>query len=119
MRVVAFTKYDREAAATRQRFLQYAPFLAEAGIDLDYRPLLGDAYVRSLATREPWSRAALIRSYVRRLRDLLGGTNADLLWVHAELFPYLPFAFERLAFRSGVPVVYDCDDAYFVRYNDE
>jgi hypothetical protein len=118
MRVAALTKYDREAASTRQRILQYAPSLAEHGIELRHYPLLDDAYVRSLATGGKWSRTALIASYIRRLASLLKGVECDLIWVHLELFPYLPAGFEKLVFRSGIPVVYDCDDALFLRYNN-
>jgi glycosyltransferase involved in cell wall biosynthesis len=39
------------------------------------------------------------------------------VWVYAELFPYLPGSWEKLAFRSGRPVVYDCDDAFFHIYD--
>jgi glycosyltransferase involved in cell wall biosynthesis len=118
MRVAAFTKYDREAASTRQRILQYGPSLAANGIELIHYPLLGDAYVRSLATGEQWSRTAVVGAYVKRLVRLLKGPRCDLIWVYAELFPYLPAGFEMLAFRSGVPVVYDCDDAFFLPYNE-
>lgn len=117
MRVVAFTKYDREAASTRQRYLQYAPALADAGIELSHRALLSDDYVRSLATGERWSKGALLRSYLDRMIELFRGPHAELIWVHAELFPYLPSAFDRLAFRAGVPVVCDWDDALFLKYN--
>jgi glycosyltransferase involved in cell wall biosynthesis len=117
MRVVAFTKYDREAASTRQRILQFAPALEAAGIELEHRPLLDDRYVRSLATGESYSRRAIARSYARRLRDLLAGPRCDAIWVYAELFPYLPATFERLVFRAGVPIVYDFDDAFFLAYD--
>jgi glycosyltransferase involved in cell wall biosynthesis len=118
MRLVAFTKYDRESATTRQRFLQYAPRLEDAGISFEYRPLLEQGYVRSLATGERWSKAAIARSYLRRLAELARGPQADLLWVSTEFFPYLPSAFERLALRARAPVVVDWDDANFVKYND-
>jgi glycosyltransferase involved in cell wall biosynthesis len=118
MRVTAFTKYDREAASTRQRFLQYIPPLAAAGIELTYRPLLDDAYVRSLATGEHWSRINILRAYAERLVQIVRRRQSDLLWVHGELFPYLPVAFEKLVFRSGTPIIYDCDDAFFVPYEE-
>ena len=35
MRVLAFTKYGRAAASTRQRVLQYLPRLAEADIQVE------------------------------------------------------------------------------------
>ena len=118
MRVAAFTKYDREAASTRQRVLQYLPYLDRAGIEVDVHPLLDDAYVRSLASGRPSSKASIAAAYVRRVRQLLHRPAPDLLWVYAELFPWLPAAFERIAFRSQSPVLYDFDDAFFQPYND-
>ena len=118
MRVIAFTKYDREAASTRQRVLQYLPHLARAGIHVEVHPLLDDAYVRSLASNIAASKSAIAAAYFRRFRQLLRPQNADLIWVYAELFPWLPASFERLAFRSGKPVIYDFDDAFFHPYDD-
>lgn len=117
MRVAAFTKYDQEAASTRQRLLQFLPDFERAGIEVDYLPLLGNDYVRSLATGTPPSRLAIGRAYARRFRQLLGSRNYDIIWIYAELFPWLPSGFERLAFRTGRPVIYDCDDAFFVTYD--
>ncbi len=118
MRVAAFTKYDREAASTRQRVLQYLPHLAAEGIEVEVHPLLDDAYVRALASGTAASKPAIAAAYARRLRHLLKPQNADLIWVYAELFPWLPAAFERLAFRSGKPLIYDFDDAFFHPYDD-
>ena len=118
MRVAAFAKYDREAASTRQRILQYLPWLARGGIHVDVHPLLDDAYVRSLASGHPPSKAQILQSYARRFGELRGARNADLLWVYAELFPWLPAPFEQLAFSSGKAVLYDYDDAFFHTYDD-
>lgn len=117
MRVTAFTKYDREAASTRQRVLQYLPHLADAGIHVEVHPLLDDAYVRALASGAAASKTAIAAAYARRFRQLLGDQSADLIWVYAELFPWLPARFERLVFRSGKPLVYDYDDAFFHPYD--
>lgn len=119
MRVAAFTKYGRAAASTRQRLLQFLPALSAAGIEVEVLPLIGDDYVRSLATGGSYSRLAMIRSYARRFLQLLREPDYDLIWVYAELFPYLPAIFERLAFRAGKPLVYDFDDAFFVTYEDK
>ena len=118
MKVAAFTKYDREAASTRQRVLQYLPHLARAGIEVAVHPLLDDAYVRSLASGTAATKTAIAAAYFRRFRQLLGQQSADLTWVYAELFPWLPASFERLVFRSGRPLVYDFDDAFFHPYDD-
>lgn len=118
MLVHAFTKYDREAASTRQRVLQYLPYLAAAGIDVEVRPLLDDAYVRALASGSAPSKTAIVSAYARRLRQLLTLKSGDIVWVYAELFPWMPAPFERLAFRGDKPVVYDFDDAFFQPYDD-
>jgi glycosyltransferase involved in cell wall biosynthesis len=117
VRVVAFTKYGAEAASTRQRLLQYLPALHAAGIDVEWHALLGDDYVRALVGGTRPSRMAIARRYAMRMRQLAAAREADVLWVYAELFPYLPAAFERLAFTSGVPVIYDFDDAFFHQYD--
>lgn len=117
MRLAAFTKYGSMAASTRQRLLQYVPHLAAAGIEVEYHPLLPDDYVRGMATGEPYPRRKTAAAYLERFRQLALGSDADAIWIYAELFPYLPGALEKLAFRSGKPVVYDCDDAFFHAYD--
>ncbi|URD61584.1 glycosyltransferase family 4 protein [Sphingomonas sp. KRR8] len=117
MKVLALTKYDREAASTRQRLLQYLPALAAAGIEVDYQPLLDDAYIRSLTGNGRASRVAILSSYLARLKTLSRRPDANLIWVYAELFPWLPAWFEGLVHRWGIPVVYDYDDAFFVPYD--
>lgn len=118
MRIAAFTKYDREAASTRQRILQYLPAMERAGIEVDWHPLLDADYVRSLATGHTVSKFRIGLAYIRRLGQLLRRPRGDVLWIYAELFPYLPGWAERLAFLSGRPVVYDFDDAFFIPYED-
>lgn len=116
MRVAAFTKYGRLAASTRQRLLQYLPALYQAGIEVNYRPLLDDNYVATLASGKPYSRTQVGRSYVNRLRQVTSSIDCDLIWVYAEMFPYLPSGFEKLVLRAGKPVIYDFDDAFFHQY---
>jgi glycosyltransferase involved in cell wall biosynthesis len=118
MKVLAYSKYGRLAASTRQRLLQYAPALAGAGIELDHRPLLDDDYVSSLATGATYPRRRILKSYLDRIAYLLRRADADLIWVYAELFPYLPAGFERLVSSAGLPIIYDFDDAFFHQYDD-
>jgi glycosyltransferase involved in cell wall biosynthesis len=117
MRVTAFTRYGAIAASTRQRLLQYLPRLAAAGIQVDYHPLLPNDYVRTLGTAKRYPRGKTLRCYLDRVGQLIARTDTDVIWVYAELFPYLPAGWEKLAFRSGKPVVYDCDDAFFHTYD--
>lgn len=116
MRVAAFTKYDREAASTRQRLLQFLPSLERAGFEVNHLPLLDDDYVRALVSGRRASPIAIARAYGRRLGQLLASRDHDLIWIYAELFPWLPAVFEKLALRAGKPIIYDMDDAIFAPY---
>lgn len=117
MRVLAFTKYGALAASTRQRFLQYVPWLEAAGLTLDVFSLLDDTYLRQRFgnTRILWSR--VFRSYVDCVVAVLSAKRYDVIWVHDELFPYLPGFVEILVCLSRRPIVYDFDDAIFHKYD--
>ena len=117
MRILALTKYGAQAASTRQRFLQYRPFLALQGISLDVHPLVGDDEVARILRGDRARPMAAAAGYLRRARLLRRAGEYDLVWIAYETFPYLPGLFERLAFRSGRPVVVDFDDAIFHQYD--
>lgn len=97
--------------------LQFVPALASAGIQVSCHPLLGNDYVRSLASGERVAPGPILASYFKRMSQLIKGPDCDVIWVYAEAFPYLPAACERLLFRSRKPVVYDFDDAFYVTYD--
>jgi glycosyltransferase involved in cell wall biosynthesis len=118
MKILALTKYDTLAASTRQRFLQYMPALAAAGMTVELAPLLNNDHIRRLVAARKASPVAVLKAYSKRLATLLGARNFDVLWVHCELFPYLPGFFERLSGIHDVPVVYDYDDAIFHQYDN-
>lgn len=117
LRILALTRYSPRAASTRQRFVQYAPALAEAGIELVLSPLLNDDYVAGLVTGERPSPLAIAGSYLHRLQAIAGARRFDIIWLHYEAFPYLPGLFERLPLLAGRPLVYDADDAFFHAYD--
>ena len=48
MHLLALAKYGPRAASTRQRLLQYAPFLHRHGVEIELRPLLDDVYLAAL-----------------------------------------------------------------------
>lgn len=118
MQLLALTKYGPMAASTRQRFIQYEPALAEAGIGVTYSPLLNDTHVQRLAEGKRALPISIAMAYARRLTHLLlRARQFDALWVHCELFPYLPSGFERLAYLHGKPIIFDYDDAIFHMYD--
>lgn len=117
MRVALLTKYGNLAASTRQRFEQYRPFLEDVGFELVPRPLLDDNYLQKLYGGGRKERGRIAASYLDRFRWLLSKPDVDLIWLHCELFPYLPSLAERLVTLPGKPIVFDFDDAIFHNYD--
>lgn len=110
LNVIAQTAYPYSAASARVRIAGFAPFLAEFGVDLDYRPTLTETQYASVADGQ-WSAAklaALVASatpVARRPRATSGG----LLLVH-RLRSLLPVPLLEFAARIDA---YDFDDAMF------
>ena len=94
----------------------YEPALEAAGMSIDYRPLLDDEHVARLSQGRRTSKLDVAKAYARRLLTLAQARPYDLLWIHYELFPYLPW-FERLAAWTERPYVVDYDDATFHTYD--
>lgn len=117
MKIALLTKYGGLAASTRQRFEQYSHHLKAAGFELELNPLLDDAYLQELYASGQRSRGHLMVRYFQRFLWLLNRPDVDLIWLHCELFPYLPGLFERLARVPGKPIIFDYDDAIFHNYD--
>jgi len=116
-KIALLTKYGNLAASTRQRFLQYRPFFESAGYEFDEQPLLDNAYLERLYEGHPRDLKHITYQYIQRLFWLINKCDADVLWLHCELFPYLPGVLERFARFPGKPIVFDFDDAIFHSYD--
>jgi hypothetical protein len=113
--VLALTRYPRQGASSRLRFLAFLPGLAASGIDVTVSPFFDERYLPALyAGRRP-SPWRLFASYARRLGVLLGARHFDAVWIEKEALPWLPLAVEG-ALLGDVPYVVDFDDAWFLRY---
>lgn len=117
MKILALTKYGSLAASSRQRFMQYDPALAAAGMSVDYAPFLGNDHMERLVAGRRTPLRAVVRAYAGRLRSLASAGRYDALWVQYELFPYWPGFLERIATLWGKPIVLDYDDAIFHMYD--
>ena len=117
LRVLALTKYDRRAASSRYRFLNYIPHLAACGIVVTHCPLLSNSYVETLFAGRRANPVEIAGSFVRRIRALLSARSFDLLWIEGEIFPRLPATIERVLGALNFPYVVDLDDAIFHTYD--
>lgn len=118
MRILALMKYGARAASTRQRLLQYVPYLSRNGIEIEVAALLDDEYLARLANDDRTGVTRIAMAYLRRLKSIWRSRTFDAIWVHCEAFPYLPAAFERIVAMTGKPIIYDYDDAIFHQYDN-
>jgi glycosyltransferase involved in cell wall biosynthesis len=119
MNVLGLSSYPVEAAATRYRLQQFVGPLADRGITLTVRPFLDSKAFRMLYQRHalPYTALALMKSGLRRLKDLLLLSQADAVLVQREAMIFGPPLFEWLAVRIfRRPMVLDLDDATYVPY---
>ncbi|HAF14712.1 MAG TPA: hypothetical protein DCK93_01800 [Blastocatellia bacterium] len=119
MNVLGLSSYPVEAAATRYRLEQFVGPLADRGITLTVRPFLDSKAFEMLYQRHalPYTAVALMKSGLRRLKDLLLLSQADAVLVQREAMLYGPPLIEWLAVRVfRRPLVLDLDDATYVPY---
>lgn len=114
IKILGMALYGPLAASTRYRLGQYVEGLRVHGIDLQIRYLLGDDYLGRRFAGLPVQPAVLLRSGVRRFRDLALQGRFDAAMLHCELLPLVPGVLEAGLLR--IPFVYDFDDAFYLRY---
>lgn len=109
--------YDR-SPGQRYRIEQWEPFCAEAGVDLEFLPF-ESARLHDLLYepgRYVAKAAEVAAACARRALHVRRARRCDAVFLYREAALLGPAVFERLLGRTGVPVVYDFDDAIFVPY---
>ncbi|MCS6860514.1 MAG: glycosyltransferase family 4 protein, partial [Abditibacteriales bacterium] len=115
--VIAPSLYDT-SPGQRFRIEQWMPFLERCGITFDFAPFEDAAlhaviYQRGRHFAKAWH---ILRAFRRRLRLLKDVKNYDVVFLHREAALLGPAWIEERIARTGVPVVYDFDDAIFTPY---
>lgn len=102
----------------RTRVEFWAKHLAPYGWKVDFFPFEDDR-LRALL-HKPGAAADKVSSiascYLRQLRRVRAMDPYDAVYVYREAALIGPAIIERMAARTGAPVVYDLDDPTFVRY---
>jgi glycosyltransferase involved in cell wall biosynthesis len=116
-RVLALVPYPTgRAPGQRYRIEQWRPFLEKEGFRIDFAPFLPpwamDVLYQqgNLLTKAQ----AMLLGYAQRLRHVRDLRRYDLFFVYREAMLLGPSWIERLAAKRG-PVVFDFDDAIFLR----
>jgi len=116
LNIGVFTRYDRNGASSRVRFLQFRPELEARGFLFHHEPLFTDDYIQALQLGQV-KRGSALSALVRRMRALHAAQQFDLLWVEKDTLPWLPAALELALIPKDIPLVLDYDDAVFHQYD--
>jgi glycosyltransferase involved in cell wall biosynthesis len=119
MKVLFYLLDGESNASSRHRALQYFPLLRRQGVEpFASRPVPEPLYQRLMEGGRATGRdKALFYGLflVRRLVDVLRARQFDVVVVQRDLFPFGPPILERLLARTNSRLVYDTDDATYLR----
>ena len=119
MRVLALVQapYDT-SPSQRYRLEQWEPLLRERGVEITYASFEDEALHALLYKRGMMGKKLQLvtRALGRRLSLVPKAKDYDLVYILREAALLGPPVFERLIAQSGVPIVFDFDDAIFVSY---
>jgi glycosyltransferase involved in cell wall biosynthesis len=119
MRVLALVPglYDT-SPGQRYRIEQWEPLLRELGVEITFEPFECDELHAAIYRPGGLSRKLTLvtKALQRRSRLMKSLKEYDLVYVFREVALLGPAFFERWISRSGVPMVFDFDDAIFVSY---
>lgn len=123
LKVLFLTRYPLEGASSRYRVHQYLSALEALGVQCTVQCFMDEAMYRlSFSPGHTLAKAVMtLRATVQRLRALLGWRGYDLIYMQRELLPFGPPWVERWLHRRGAVMLFDYDDALFIkkpsRYN--
>ncbi|HEX6730533.1 MAG TPA: glycosyltransferase family 4 protein [Pyrinomonadaceae bacterium] len=102
----------------RFRIEQWEPLLKERGVEVTYQPFESEELNRLLYKPGKLGRKASLvaESFFRRFSVMRSVNDYDVVYVFREAALLGPPIFERWIHNSGVPMVFDFDDAVFVSY---
>ncbi len=119
MKVLALTPGPTHVSpGLRYRIEQWEPLLREDGIEITYAPFMDVELERLLYARGGTLSKikGMMSAYMRQLGSIAAAREFDLVYVFREAALIGPAVIEPLIARSKTPIVFDFDDAIFVRY---
>ena len=117
MNVLLLSRYSWAGNSSRDRSLKFIPLLEKEGLKITAAPLVDDDYIANLYSGKSTDWRSLLKSYVRRVGDVLSASQYDLVWIERETMPYFPAIAEWWLDHTGIPYVIDYDDAIFHNYD--
>jgi glycosyltransferase involved in cell wall biosynthesis len=120
LNVLVLTPYPVAGPSPRYRIYAYEQPLRDRGINLDIRPFLSPMTFQlrmNGAKNHPLALARVVIATLERIWQARSArTKYDLIYIHRQSGPFAHKVFDTLFLRTGVPIVFDMDDAVFTQY---
>lgn len=102
----------------RFRMEQWEPLLRERGVEITHAPFESEELHALIYKSGNMGRKMRLvaEGLARRFSQMRSLKDYDVIYVFREAALLGPAFFERLIYRSGVPMVFDFDDAVFLSY---
>ncbi len=113
---IAHHRLDR-SPGQRYRFEQYFDWFKENGIECELSNLLGEKEDKILySSGNYWKKLKIaIQSYKKRKQDFARIKDFDAVLIYREALLTRGIKFERKIAQTGIPVIFDYDDAIWVK----
>ena len=117
VKVAFFTRYGRQGASSRYRFIQYFDIYRRKGLEPVHLPFYSDKYLQRRYVGKATA-LYMVAAFVRRFTQIVVSRNRyPLVVIEYEMLPYFPRIIERLALKwVGSPYIVEYDDAVYSRY---
>lgn len=118
MKVIFYLSAPEINASSRYRVYKYLPYLKQKGIQYTVSTPASDRFFISFWQFTDSYLKKLtyyIYFFVRRLKDIIKAYRYDVVFIQAQLFPYGPPLFEKLLLLLNKNIIFDTDDANFVK----
>lgn len=117
LKVLFLTRYPYEGASSRYRVFQYIPHLQRIAVHCTVQSFMDSPmYKLSFAPgRTPAKLFATLKATLKRIWALRGFKRYDIIYLQRELLPFGPPLLERLMKKSGACLMFDYDDALFIK----
>ncbi len=113
-KILFCTKYERLGASSRLRTFQFLPYL-KLNYICQVNSLFSNQYVENIYKKAKQNKLLILFAYIKRFL-LLITTDANVVVIEKELFPYVPYCIEWLCLWNKKYII-DIDDAVFHNYD--
>ncbi len=117
-KVIFFTRYAKNGASSRLRFLQYIPFFNKKSVDVEVKEFFSRQYLIKKYNKKRYGLVNTAKLYFQQFKFLLQHRkDAKKTWfIEYELLPFVPYFIEKI-FLKNCRYILNFDDNVWEKYN--